>query len=403
MVGVFLIWNTTATECSAQPPKTTMRSTTPTHFGGSGLPRGSHWATPSRGFHSHGQSHRHHANRYSNVVVVPFNLGAWDAFYGGPQGPMSWPMQSPMYPHGHWYGGDVPSIYSPFGSPIDPRGDGFNYGFFPSPSFGNSSLLADLPPHMASATVTSSGPANVSAATSANYPIIITKAIARSAQRRSEAAFRAGEYHLAASLARQVVTVETDNGLAFLFSAQACFAIGNYDSAVQDLREAAKLLSVEELGFVIRNFRLFYGQNDYVRHMYRLEQFLIERPVYVPARIVRGHQWAYLGFPDEAKNDFLVAISYRPNDELANRLLESLDESGLTLNETHRLKQPFPRSMAAEPQPHVISSPKTIGTLPQKIETESLPEPEQQSEFEDLNDFQLPDRGVEQNSADRER
>lgn len=369
----------------------TNRHSAANSFGGSATSHGKYSARSWLGLNNSYSFNRHATHRYPSVVVVPVDLGLWSSYFGaGMYPPIYPPFYGPSFSHAPNDPGQGPWLPSPYASQlesgVDESDERFDAGYL------GAGVLAEEPPQIMQAAVSSLHTTASAPAVRGGFPIIITKAIARIPQRRAEAAFRAGDYHLAASLARQVVTLESDNGLAYLFSAQACFAIGDYDSALSNLRAASKILPVEQWGYIAKNFRLFYGQNDYVRHMNRLEQFLNERPVYVPARIVRAHQWASLGYLDEAQIDLRVATAYRPKDEFANRLLESLEATGLGVSQSSQLNPPFPSSSNLPPQPKILSTPKKLQNPSSVIESEPLPSPEENDQLELLDEFQLPDR-----------
>jgi Tfp pilus assembly protein PilF len=233
------------------------------------------------------------------------------------------------------------------------------------------------------------------------YPTILTRARARSAQKRAEDAFRRGDYQLANSLARQVVTLDSDNGAARLFSAHTSFAIGDYEAAAEDLRTALYLLPNEQWDFVVKNFRHFYGRNDYVIQMQQLDQFISDRPVHIAARMVRGHQWVCLGHLDSADQDISIALAKRANDEALRRLLEwinlraaasqglSAQQPTIQLGPIEPMQIEFDSPVeppptvpnSAQPELPSVESP-SVGTLPAPGETE----------LESLDDFDLPNR-----------
>ena len=66
--------------------------------------------------------------------------------------------------------------------------------------------------------------------------IIHTNELANTFQRRAEQAFRMGRYAEAARLANEALLVDHDNGMLLLFSAQANFAAGYFDQAVNEIQ-----------------------------------------------------------------------------------------------------------------------------------------------------------------------
>ncbi len=198
------------------------------------------------------------------------------------------------------------------------------------------------------------------------FPVILTKAAALSSQQRAEAAFRDGRYEEAARLARQSALLDQENGLVFLFASQTQFAIGNYDQAAADLLAATELLPSDQWSKVVKNFRAFYGQNDYVTQTDRLTQHLVTRPDDFNARTIRGFHYGSLGYLSSAKNDFLLALSVNPNDRLTNRLLPVLGEPSKPISTPRTLEEPVPQGII----PQVEQLPLPGGLE----EIESLPE-----------------------------
>ena len=198
------------------------------------------------------------------------------------------------------------------------------------------------------------------------FPVILTKAAALSSQQRAEAAFRDGRYDAAAKLARQSALLDQENGLVFLFASQTQFAIGNYDQAAADLLAATELLPSDQWSKVVKNFRAFYGQNDYVAQTDRLTQHLATRTDDFKARTIRGFHYGSLGYLSSAKNDFLIALSVNPNDPLTNRLLPVLGEPAKPSSIPQTLEEPVPQGFI----PQVEQLPLPGGLE----EIESLPE-----------------------------
>ncbi len=158
-------------------------------------------------------------------------------------------------------------------------------------------------------------------ATSFPFPIIATKAVAFSAQQRAEFYFREGNYSEAAKLAGQVTVLDAENGPARLFAAQTFFAVGDYERAAAEIKTAIGMLPVEDWDYVVREFRAFYGQNDYVEQMERLNQFLLEIPNHRSARLLRGYHYAGLGYWQAADDDLSYAIAVGADEQLGNDLV----------------------------------------------------------------------------------
>jgi hypothetical protein len=335
------------------------------------------WSGPGAG----PRSVRHSAN----VILVPFGLAPWSGpfpvtefpWFGADFGPIP-----PGYPpgYGYGYGFGQPSLAFP--------GDELAYSRLTDRDYGNPGS-SDTPNQ--SLTIPVDTPYTLSSDAARHYyPIINTKASARNAQRRAEEAFRAGNYHLAASLARQVVTLDADNGLALLFSSQASFAIGRYDAAAEDLKAAVELLPPDQWNYIGKNFRQFYGQNDYVRQMNRLERFLNDRPVYAPARLIRGHQWASLGYHEIAREDFAMVLAYRHNEATAKRLLEQLELQEFGGGSSDQSDMPVPNTRQLSPVQLKSGNRQPLPSPRSTLQTEDLPAPDDLDAFKQLDELELP-------------
>jgi len=60
-------------------------------------------------------------------------------------------------------------------------------------------------------------------------------------------------------------------------------------------------LDLHEFGWVVENFRLFYGKNDYTNQTRALSKFVQQNPDDSNGWLLRGYQYAALGYPDAAK------------------------------------------------------------------------------------------------------
>lgn len=156
------------------------------------------------------------------------------------------------------------------------------------------------------------------------YPQISTTAAARSLQRRAELAFKTGDYRDAETLASQATVVEPDNGQMMLFAAQASFANGNFSQSATFLKKGTENLPREKWNSVVKNYKEFYGRNDYVSQTNRLTQHLASNPTDANAFAVRGYHYGSLGYIEAATLDFQSALAVDPNHELSQRLLPVL-------------------------------------------------------------------------------
>ena len=172
--------------------------------------------------------------------------------------------------------------------------------------------------------------------------MIRTSAIALRTQQLAEEAFRTGDYQTAARLSKEAVLLDGKNGQAMLFSSHAQFAAGNYSESAQNLERATQLLSSDQWSYVVKNFREFYGKNDYVSQTDNLSAFIDKFPNDHAATTLRGFHYGCLGYADAATADFVKALAIRPDYELANKLMPVLGKEQVTPTTRPAVEEPTP-------------------------------------------------------------
>ena len=75
------------------------------------------------------------------------------------------------------------------------------------------------------------------------------------------------------------------------------------------------------MGWVIENFKLFYGQNDFVAQMKALSAHIKQSPSDADAWMLRGYQYGALGYPEAARKDFARAKEQGANSDLIETLI----------------------------------------------------------------------------------
>jgi hypothetical protein len=151
-------------------------------------------------------------------------------------------------------------------------------------------------------------------------PIIDGGQAAGTSQHRAEKAFREGRYGQAAQFADLAVSLNEENGMLKLFASQAHFSNGNYSDAASALESAGQSIDPQQWSYIVDNFRLFYGKNDFVSQTRALSDHLARNPNDVNALMVRGFQFGALGYPEAANKDFDRALSLDANRQFINRL-----------------------------------------------------------------------------------
>lgn len=138
-------------------------------------------------------------------------------------------------------------------------------------------------------------------------PVIEASDLAAETQLKAERAFRSGDYGQAARFAGLATSLDESDGKLKLFAAQAHFANAEFAEATSMVAAAAQQLEPVELGWVVENFKLFYGQNDFVTQTRSLSSYLNQNPTDASAWLLRGYQYGALGYPDAAKTDLAKA------------------------------------------------------------------------------------------------
>jgi len=142
-------------------------------------------------------------------------------------------------------------------------------------------------------------------------------------QRRAEAAFHMGRYDEAIRLASHALVEMPNHGRLLLFISQGLFAVGNYRAAAGAIHQAATVLSGDELGYVVKNYRNYYRGRDYVVQMDRLLAYAKEHPEAAYAHFLIGYQHGFLGHEVYARRELAKAAELEGRDRLAAELLKT--------------------------------------------------------------------------------
>ena len=205
----------------------------------------------------------------------------------------------------------------------------------------------------------------------------------------AEQSFYIGNYRDAIQSAEQATRVESDNGRIHLFLSQANFAVGNFEKSASHLNRGTLLLPSDQWGFVVGNFKQFYGRNDYVEQTRVLSRHISANPTDVDALVVRGFQFHYLGYPETARQDFRLARSLNSVNALVNRFSDTLLDEAPFDPET--VEPPTPQTAiwqgsSDEEMPTMTDEGKIIRLIPSSVvpvqgtlETPVNIEPQQQT------------------------
>jgi len=242
------------------------------------------------------------------------------------------------YGFGYGYYGRGLSIY--FGGPI--------YGYY-----DYYSRYSD-PGYYAPTYVDASSGDGYAVTESTSSPIIAAAGAAAEHQLQAEQAFRAHNYEDAVRFCSHAIVEDGANGKLHLFASQALFAVGDYRAAAGALQRGASLLEQGEWGYVVENYRLFYRGNDYVTQMESLVSYIKENPDAAYARVVRGHQYAFLGHKEAAKNELARAVALESRDRLAADLLAMVSGEAPSASPGEEIPLPAP----TDEMPEATATPK---------------------------------------------
>lgn len=138
---------------------------------------------------------------------------------------------------------------------------------------------------------------------------------------KGENDFRAGDYKGAVYAWRHAVVDDPQNGVLLMMLAQGLFAIGNYDEAAGATQQAMTLLSDDQWGVVVTNYRELYGKvGDYTRQLRALEKTIKDNPDDPGTRFLLAFHYGYLGYPSQAVKQLDKVIKLQPVDKLAKDL-----------------------------------------------------------------------------------
>lgn len=232
---------------------------------------------------------------------------------------------------GHHYGGHG------FGHGFS----GFSHHYYPSyyggyygagyGAYGHDSWPQSYSPHVYVYSGTPTAyvdPQNNVAGNSYRPRTVATTTIAGTSYlRRAESAFRIHHYEEAIDWAKRAAKETPRDGRLFLLLSQIHLAVSEYGDAAGAARLGMSLLPKEDWGYVVKNFRSYYHDADYVAQIRRLERFIAENPNHAGAHFLLGYHWTFLGHPQAASRELTKAAELNAGDDWTNRLLQLVDSS----------------------------------------------------------------------------
>ena len=184
-------------------------------------------------------------------------------------------------------------------------------------------------------------------------------------QARAEQAFRAAQYGEAVRQSNHAVVEDGQNGLVHLFAAQALFAVNDYDAAAAAIYRGLTLADRKDWGFIVKNYKKFYGNDDYVAQMDRLIEAIEKYPEVPSLRFVRGFHYVFLGHKDAALKELTKAVELDNSNPMANELLAMV--GGPPVADTTK--------SATSPGPMLPGAVLPAGGISEDLNAEKKPQP----------------------------
>ncbi|HQU45469.1 MAG TPA: tetratricopeptide repeat protein, partial [Pirellulales bacterium] len=116
---------------------------------------------------------------------------------------------------------------------------------------------------------------------------------------------------------------DPQNGVLIMMLAQGLFATGNFNEAAGAVQQAMLLLSEDQWGVVVGNYRELYGKvGDYTAQLRALEKAVKAAPDDAGTRFLLGYHYGFLGYPQQAVKQLDKTLQIQPDDQLAKKLRE---------------------------------------------------------------------------------
>lgn len=184
----------------------------------------------------------------------------------------------------------------------------------------------------------------------------------------AEAAFRAGRYDQAMRELQHALVERPGDGRAILFMSQVLFATGNYQQAIAAAYQGMSLLDEEHWGFLIENYDKYYGNNDYVSQMKRLDDYIVKNPEAAYAYALRGYHWGFLGYAKAARKALQKAIELEPRDQMAAKLFVKFGGSAPVAKPEAKSESPPGQDKAKQDKASALPTPPKKNESPLILE-----------------------------------
>jgi tetratricopeptide (TPR) repeat protein len=162
---------------------------------------------------------------------------------------------------------------------------------------------------------------------------------ARRFSAHGQAAFRAGDYDVAARSWQHALVEDPNSGALALLLGQAWFAAGRFNEAAGAVEHGMSLLPQDEWGMVVGNYAgLYRGNQEYTVQLRALETASKNKKTDSAAvRFLLGYPYAYLGYPQDGARELEKMLTMEPKDELAKKMSDevlAMPEGGQPAAET---------------------------------------------------------------------
>jgi tetratricopeptide (TPR) repeat protein len=166
-------------------------------------------------------------------------------------------------------------------------------------------------------------------ATTAQAPAAVPASDAQVFAEKGENDFKRGDYKAAVYAWRHALLDDPQNGVLLMMLAQGLFATGKFDEAAGATQQAMALLSDDQWGVVVSNYRELYGRaGDYTTQLRALEKTIRENPDDPGTRFLLGFHYGYLGYASHAVKQLDKTLKLEPKDDLAQQLRDIMAGKG---------------------------------------------------------------------------
>jgi tetratricopeptide (TPR) repeat protein len=272
-------------------------------------------------------------NNFVHVNYRAWYNGCWNGGWGGWYGWGGWGFwRSPF-----WFGLNVNA--NPFGWGLYGYGNPYLAAAYYSPAYACYST----PIATVAYETTSAYPAAASVAPAA---AVVDDGLAEFDRARRD--FQSAQYASALEWTEKALAYRPKDPVVHEFRALCLFALGDYQRAAMVLNS----LLATSPGWDWATMSSFYASSKvYERQLRALEAHRNANPEDAAARFVLAYHYLVCDFPDAAAKELRKIVALQPGDQVAARILESLDSSETPIPPAPpEVQAPPPEAPAQQPQ-----------------------------------------------------